>query len=110
MPSFVTVLGNEILLTLAHVLLERGAGPPNILHIGVVPDLSPNLFEQVERGSLDAAVLSEPKRIPTNLNWMPFYEEELMLLTSPEVTEIDPLRSLASMPTSATPVNLPWGS
>ena len=68
------------------------------LHIRVVPDLSPNLFEQVERGSLDAAVLSEPKRIPTNLNWMPFYEEELMLLTSPEVTEIDPLRILASMP------------
>lgn len=68
------------------------------LHIRVVPDLSPNLFEQIERGSLDAAVLSEPKRIPTNLNWMPFFEEELMLLTSPEVTETDPLRILASMP------------
>jgi len=68
------------------------------LHIRVVPDLSPNLLEQVERGSLDAAVLTEPKRIPSHLNWMPFYEEELMLLTSPEVTETDPLLILASMP------------
>ena len=68
------------------------------LNIRVVSDMSPNLFEQIERGSLDAAVLSEPKRIPRNLNWMPFYEEELMLLTSPEVTETDPLRILATMP------------
>lgn len=68
------------------------------LHIRVVPDLSPNLLEQVERGSIDAAVLSEPTRIPSNLNWMPFVEEELVLLTSPEVTETDPLRILATMP------------
>lgn len=68
------------------------------LHIRVVPDLSGNLLEQVERGSLDAAVLSEPTRVPTNLNWMPFVEEELVLLTSSEVTENDPIRILATMP------------
>ena len=68
------------------------------LHIRVVPDLSPNLLEQVEQGTLDAAVLSEPLRVHDNLNWMPFYEEELVLLTAPEVTETDPRRILATMP------------
>lgn len=68
------------------------------LHIRVVPDLSGNLLEQVERGSLDAAVLSEPTRVPTNLNWMPFVEEKLVLLTSPDVTENDPIRILATLP------------
>lgn len=68
------------------------------LHIRVVPDLSPNLLEQVEQGTLDAAVLSEPLRIHDNLNWMPFFEEKLVLLTAPEVTETDPRRILATMP------------
>ncbi|MEP1933924.1 MAG: LysR substrate-binding domain-containing protein [Paracoccaceae bacterium] len=68
------------------------------LHIRVVPGLSPILLEQVEQGTLDAAVLSEPLRIHDNLNWMPFYEEKLVLLTAPEVTETDPRRILATMP------------
>lgn len=68
------------------------------LHIRVVPDLSPNLLEQVEQGTLDAAVLSEPPRVHDKLNWMPFIQEELVLLTSPEVRETDPMRILATMP------------
>jgi len=68
------------------------------LHIRVVPSLSPNLLEQVEQGTLDAAVLSEPLRISDNLLWMPFTQEELVLLISPEVTETDPRRILATMP------------
>ncbi|PLS21515.1 LysR family transcriptional regulator [Neptunicoccus cionae] len=68
------------------------------LHIRVVPDLSPNLLEQIERGTLDAAVLSEPTRLSRNLDWKPFVREELVLLTSPEVTENDPLEILAMKP------------
>lgn len=68
------------------------------LHIRVVPDLSPNLLEQIEHGALDAAVMSEPLRIHDKLNWMPFFEEKLVLLTSAEITETDPKRILASMP------------
>lgn len=68
------------------------------LHIRVVPDLSPNLLEQVERGSLDAAILSEPRRIPSSLNWMPLVQEELVLWTSAEVVETDPFRILKTMP------------
>jgi DNA-binding transcriptional LysR family regulator len=68
------------------------------LHIRVVPDLSPNLLDQIERGTLDAAVMSEPQRIPNTLYWMPFISEELVLLTSPEVKETDALKILAEMP------------
>ncbi len=68
------------------------------LHIRVVPGLSPNLLEQIENGTLDAAVLSEPLRVNAKLNWMPFHEEELVLLTSSAITETDPRRILATMP------------
>ncbi len=68
------------------------------LHIRIVPELSPRLLELVEQGSLDAAVLSEPLRVHDNLNWTPFYQEKLVLLTSPEVTETDPGQILATMP------------
>ena len=68
------------------------------LHIRVVPDLSPNLLDQIERGTLDAAVMSEPQRVPNTLYWMPFIREELMLLTSPEVKETDALKILTEMP------------
>lgn len=68
------------------------------LHIRVVPDLSFNLLEQVESGTVDAAVMSEPLRLSAKLNWMPFYEEELVLLAHPSVKESDPLRILATLP------------
>jgi len=68
------------------------------LHLRIIPDLSPKLLEQVEQGSLDAAILSKPPRVQDNLNWMPFYEEDLLLLTSAEVTQSDPKRILATMP------------
>ncbi len=70
---------------------------PN-LHIRVVPDLSFKLLEQVETGSLDAAVMSEPLRVHAKLNWMPFYEEELVVLTSSTVKQSDPIQVLASRP------------
>lgn len=68
------------------------------LHIRVVPGLSPDLLEQIEQGTLDAAVISEPASLHDNLNWMPFYEERLILLTAPEVTETDPKTILETMP------------
>ncbi len=68
------------------------------LHIRVVPDLSFNLLEQVELGTVDVAVMSEPLRVHAKLNWIPFYEEELVLLTSPTVEGTDPRRILATLP------------
>lgn len=68
------------------------------LHIRVVPDLSYNLLERVEQGTLDAAVISEPKRIPTNLNWTPVVQEEIVLLAAKEITDTDPMHILATNP------------
>ncbi|MDB2708405.1 LysR family transcriptional regulator, partial [Amylibacter sp.] len=70
---------------------------PN-LHIKVVPGISSKLLDQVESGNLDAAVISEPIRIPTNFNWMPIIKEELTLLTAPEITEKNPIKILTSAP------------
>ncbi len=68
------------------------------LHIRVVQGLSDDLLEQVERGAIDTAILSEPKRIEPYLHWQPFVKEELVLLTAPEVVDDDPFRLLREMP------------
>ena len=44
------------------------------LHVRVVPGLSAELQIQVERGYLDAAVLSEPPFLPNGLSWRAFAE------------------------------------
>lgn len=68
------------------------------LHVRVIPEMTGELYLQVEEGVIDAAVISEPHRIGRNMNWFPLAEEELVLLTSPEVTESDPALILATMP------------
>lgn len=68
------------------------------LHIRVVPGLSGDLFDQVTRGGIDAAVMSEPASLDRNLHWSPFAEEKLVLLTSAELTENDPIKILREMP------------
>lgn len=68
------------------------------LHVRVVPGMTDALYTLVEDGQIDAAVLSEPTRVSTQMRWFPVAEEELVLLTSPRVTETDPERILASMP------------
>ena len=68
------------------------------LTIRVVPGLSYDLTEQVERDALDAAILTEPFRIPRSLLWQPFVEEPLVLLTSADVKESNPIELLQSLP------------
>ena len=68
------------------------------LTIRVVPGLSYDLTEQVERDALDAAILTEPSRIPRSLLWQPFVEEPLVLLTSADVKESNPNELLQSHP------------
>ena len=68
------------------------------LRVRVVPALSDDLLDQVERGGLDAAVLSTPRQIGDSLSWQPFAEEELVLLAAPEVTECDPFKLIRTMP------------
>ena len=68
------------------------------LHTRVVPGLNEELLEQVERGAVDAAVMSAPQVVPVGLVWRPFVTEEFVLITAPEVKETDPLEILANLP------------
>ena len=68
------------------------------LHVRVVPEMTGELYVQVEEGAIDAAVISEPQRIGAAVQWFPLAEEELVLLASPAVTQDDPLQILATMP------------
>ncbi|MBO6919928.1 MAG: hypothetical protein JJ858_15980 [Rhizobiaceae bacterium] len=68
------------------------------LHIRVVPGLSEDLHEQLERGAIDAAVIAMPNHVGAHMDWRPFVEEELVLLTAPEVTESDPVTLMQTMP------------
>ena len=52
----------------------------------------------IESGALDAAIVSEPTRVESNVNWQPFVKEELILLTSKEVVDDDPIRLMNQMP------------
>lgn len=68
------------------------------LHIRVVPALSADLLGQVERGALDAAIVSQPTAVAANLSWQPIVDEELVLITSAAVVADDPLRLLQQLP------------
>lgn len=83
---------------LVPMALKRLVGAYPDLHVRVVPGLTPELHEQVERGTLDAAVISRPARIAGYMNWHPFAREEMMLLTSAEVVEPDIRTILETMP------------
>lgn len=68
------------------------------LMISVTPGLTNALLNQVERGSLDAAITSRPEILPRNLAWLDVAEEPLELLVSPDVSSDDPLELLRSQP------------
>ncbi len=68
------------------------------LHIRVVPGEAHDLQAQVERGALDAAVVSKSSETDSSLNWQPFAEEELVLIASPETNERDPFKLIEEQP------------
>ncbi len=69
-----------------------------LLHVRVVPGLSADIHEQVERGGVDAAILSEPAHVSDALHWQPFVTEPLVLLAAAELKGNDPLTLLQQMP------------
>jgi DNA-binding transcriptional LysR family regulator len=74
----------------------RAAYP--MLHIKVVPDLSAGLLPQVDRGHLDAAIVSEPQFPISQLEWTPFAAEPLIVLASMDTREDDPEALLECFP------------
>lgn len=68
------------------------------LHIRIVPGLSSELLPQVERGFLDAAVLSWPANLYGHLHWRVFAEEELIAIAPPDAIEDDACALLQNHP------------
>ena len=68
------------------------------LHIRIMPGLSAELYSMVDRGFLDAAVLSEPSHICDHLRWLPISEEPLIVLAPEDAPTDNPKELLESYP------------
>ena len=68
------------------------------LRIRVVPGLSDDLTEQVERGALDAALLGPFVSRRDTMVWQPVASEPFVLIAGPETRGDDPTALLASSP------------
>ncbi len=68
------------------------------LGIRVVPGLSDDLLEQVERGALDAAITSEAGPGHDALHWQEIAREPLVLITAPDLQGDDPVQLLKTHP------------
>lgn len=68
------------------------------LHIRIIPGLSSELYSMVDRGFLDAAVLSEPVHIYDHMRWLPIVDEPLIVLAPEDSPGDDPRELLESYP------------
>lgn len=68
------------------------------LHVSVHPGLTNELLLQVERGSLDAAIVTKPDLLPARLNWRDIAIEPMQLLASVETESNDPVHLLETNP------------
>ena len=68
------------------------------LHVRVYPALSDDLYAQVDRGFLDAAVISEPVTVYEHLVWRPFTEEPYVVLVNSDAAGDEPRELLTSQP------------
>jgi DNA-binding transcriptional LysR family regulator len=68
------------------------------LHIRVTPGQTKELLIDLERGVLDAAVITKPHVVPKNMRWVPISMEPMELVTSLNVTSDDPFEILSTHP------------
>ena len=68
------------------------------LHVAVQPGLTRHLITEVQRGSVDVAVITRPAVLPEGLEFAPVAEESLHLLAPPDAPSDDPMHLLANEP------------
>lgn len=66
--------------------------------VNLVNGMSGELIPRVERGELDAALISEPNHIPTDLVWRPVAMERIAVAAPPQSTEKTDRELLAAWP------------
>lgn len=78
-------------------LVRLRASQPT-LQVRVSSGLSAELLARLDRGDLDAAVVSEPKPVPTGMLWHPVAEEPLMVIAPADCAGDDYRELLAELP------------
>jgi DNA-binding transcriptional LysR family regulator len=68
------------------------------LHVAIQPGLSTALLQGIERGRLDAAILTKPAQLPTVMNSQVIATEPLQLLAPPQTPSDDPFFLLRQYP------------
>lgn len=68
------------------------------LDIRIQPGLTNDLILQLERGRIDAAIVSHPSHIPKGQVWSEVAKEEFQLLASKETDSDDPIQLLRENP------------
>lgn len=68
------------------------------LHVRLYPALSDDLYAQVDRGFLDAAVITEPMTVYDHLVWRPFTEEPYVVLANAQVDSDNAREILETFP------------
>ncbi|MFK8036124.1 MAG: LysR family transcriptional regulator [Hyphomicrobiales bacterium] len=68
------------------------------LHVRLQPGLTSNLLSQIDRGTIDAAIISKPTSLPNSVDFLTIAEEPLQLLASQETESDDVLELLRSKP------------
>ncbi|GFE50055.1 LysR family transcriptional regulator [Roseobacter cerasinus] len=73
------------------------AASPQV-RVRLFPGLSNQLVSQLERGALDAAIITRPDLLSARLAFLDIAEEPLQLLASPDIACDDPFELLAKYP------------
>ncbi len=68
------------------------------VRVRLFPGLSNHLVSQLERGALDAAIVTRPDLLPARLDFLDIAEEPLQLLASCDIESNDPFELLATHP------------
>jgi DNA-binding transcriptional LysR family regulator len=68
------------------------------LHVGLFPGLTTHLINEVERNTLEAALVSKPAVLPKNLVWHQIASERLVLIASERISSSDPMHILRENP------------
>ena len=68
------------------------------LHVRVVPGLTISLMQQLERGALDAAILTKPHAMQQTHQWRVIADEPMELLASLETESDNPIELLQNNP------------
>ena len=68
------------------------------IHIRVITAPSHDLLPLLERGAIDAAVMSKPFHLRNHFKWQMFAEEKMVVICSKEVASDDPIELLTQNP------------